>query len=383
MYKNSTFGQILKLLNRETVKKATELYKSDKHNKGFNTWSQLVTMLFAQFSNCKSLRDLEIRFNTNSHYHYHLNSSAVKKSTLSDANRNRNSEVFREIAKSMINGQNKEINSLISIIDSSMIRVDGRGSDWSNLTKTRCGKGLKLHIQSNENGMLEDGELTATNVNDISMAKEMELEKGRIYVFDKGYTSYDWWHKIASHKAYFVTRIKRNASYKVLEELDTKGSKDNVIRDCIISLSNKHPRGGKRNALAGKKLRLVEIYDNENDKLYQFITNLFAAKAEEIAYYYKRRWEVELLFKWLKQNLKVTKFLGESENAIRIQIYVALIAYVLLGMFKKLTAGTFRRTIDLLYWIRGAISSYNMQLRPPIIRHKDSNNKQLYFYGVL
>jgi IS4 transposase len=382
MYKDSTFGKILKLLDREIVVKSVEKHKSDKYSKGFGTWNQLVAMLFAQFSNCRSLRDLEIRFNTHSQFHYHLRSQALKKSTLSDSNRNRDCVVFRDIANAMIKGQGKEMQTIISLIDSSMIRVDSRGSKWTDATKTRCGKGLKLHVQSDGNGIIEDAELTATNVNDISTATQIALEEGRIYVFDKGYNSFDWWHKIASCSAYFVTRIKKNTAYRVVEERDIKGLA-NVTRDCTIILSNKHPRGGKKNPLTDRELRLVEVYDSEHDKTYQFITNLFVVSAGEIGDYYKSRWGIELLFKWLKQNLKVTKFLGESENAIKVQIYIALIAYVLLCKFKQLSGAAFRRIIDLLYWVKGAIYSYNTPLKPPPPKHRIVDNNQFCFEGVL
>ena len=382
MYKDSTFGKILKLLNREIVSKLVEEHKSDKYSKGFGTWNKLVAMLFAQFSNCRSLRDLEIRFNSHSQYHYHLRTQRLKKSTLSDANRNRDCLVFRDIANAIIKGQDKELQTIISLIDSSLIRVDGRGAAWTDATKTRCGKGLKLHVKSDGNGIIEDALLTATNVNDISAASTIALEKNRVYVFDKGYNSFDWWHKIGLCKAYFVTRIKKKTAYRIVKEREISGM-DNVMRDCAIILTNKHPRGGKKNPLAGKELRLVEVYDKEHDKTYQFITNLLDESATTIGDYYKSRWGIELLFKWLKQNLKVTKFLGESENSIKVQIYIALIAYVLLCKFKKLSGTAFKRVIDLLYWIRATIYSCNTSFTPPPPKTKIVDYNQLCFEEIL
>ena len=135
MYRNSTFVEILKLLDRETVKEAIKKNASDRYSKGFGTWNQLVSMLFAQLSDIRSLRDLEIRFNSKRQNHYHLRCADVKRSTLSDANKNRSSEVFKDIAEMLIRGQGRDIKDLVSLIDSSTIRIAGRGSSWTEETE--------------------------------------------------------------------------------------------------------------------------------------------------------------------------------------------------------------------------------------------------------
>ncbi len=217
MYKHNTFGEILKLLDRKIVTESIRKHSSDKYSKGFGTWNQLVAMIFSQLSDCKSLRDLEIRFNAKSQNHYHFGSKALKKSTLSDANKNRDNIVFRDIANALIKWQGKEIKDVVSLIDSSTIRVSARGSDWTKATKTRCGQGLKLHIQCGvDNKLIEAASITPTNVNDITEAKEFVLEEGRIYIFDKGYLDFNWWNKIACMNSYFVTRIKKNTAYKII-----------------------------------------------------------------------------------------------------------------------------------------------------------------------
>ena len=381
MYKNSTFSEILKLLDRGIVTKAVEKHQSDKYSKGFGTWKHLVAMIFSQLGNCRSLRDLEIRFNAKSQCHYHLRSNVIKRSTLSDANKNRKSDVFREIATKLIKGQGSQLNEVVSLLDSSIIRVDGRGSEWTNATKTRHGKGLKLHIQYGANSkVIESASITNTNVNDITEAKELKLERGKVYVFDKGYLHFNWWNEINSIGSYFVSRIKKNTAFKVTEELPIKGCGENIVSDKIIELTNKIPRSGAINLLAGKSLRLVELYDQEKKRSFYFISNLLEASADEIAAYYKQSWGIELLFKWLKQNLKLTTFLSENENAIKVQIYVAIIVYVLIGMFKKLCR-VFSRTIDLLSWIRGAIFSNHTPLKPPIKTNISQYHYQFSFAG--
>jgi putative transposase len=360
MYQNNTFIEILKLLDRGIIKQAIDNNQSDKHSKGFGTWNHLICMLFYQFSGCRSLRDLEIRFNSKQQCHYHLRSKLIKRSTLSDANQYRNSDVFRDIAKQLIIGQTKELKEVVSLIDSSNIRVDGRGSQWTEATQTRYSKGLKLHIQcSGDSKYIENMSITKSNINDISEAKTFNLEEGKIYVFDKGYFDFNWWHKIDLTKSYFVTRIKKNTAYETVDNLDIEGLPENIVSDKIIRLTNRNPGGTRKNLLAGKLLRLVEVYDKEHNKTYQFISNLLQARADEIAAYYKQRWGVELLFKWLKQNLKVKKFVSENENAIKTQLYIAIIAYILLSMFKKLFGQTFSRTIDLISWIKISIFSSN------------------------
>lgn len=375
MYKHSTFGEIIKLIDKNMLAELVKSHKSDKYNKGFSTWCQLIAMLFAQLNASRSLRDLETGFNAGSKSHYHMRAVEVSRSTLSYANKNRDYKVFQDIAGKLIargNNKAKEMNDLVSLIDSSPIRVDGRGSDWTKGTETARGKGLKLHVQAGYGGrVIEIATITGTNVNDITEAKSFNLETGKIYVFDKGYMDFNWWHKIDLSGSYFVTRIKTNTSYKVIEEREITGCKKGITRDCLIRLTNKNPRGGKQNLLSGKDLRLVEVYNKEQDRVYYFISNLLESSADDIADYYKQRWGIELLFKWLKQNLKIKKLLAENENAIKIQIYVAIIAYVLIGLLKELHAGFFKRNIDLLSWIRATIFCSIAPLRPP--RQKVTN----------
>lgn len=367
MYVPTTFNRILKLLNKNSIDHIIKSNKSDKHSKGFNTWSHLAALLFAQLSSSKSLRDLIIGFNAKSQIHYHCGIVGVRKSTLADANKNRTSSVFKDIAHNLMHCGNKEARELIDIFDSTVITVSGRGSQWTRDTQIVAGQGLKVHVQYGpENGKIMDIQIGATNVNDITAAQTFGLSEGKIYVYDKGYCDFNWWHKIHSAGAYFVTRIKSNAKYKVISSKEIEPEeKQTILSDCVVTLCNKNPRGGKINLLADTQLRLVTAINPEDNKQYTFISNLLTAKARDIAAYYKERWSIELLFKWLKQNLKLTKFLGESENAIRIQIYVAIIAYILIGMFKELYSKAFGRTIDYLYWIKATLTSAVAIVNPP------------------
>lgn len=273
-------------------------------------------MLFAQFSGCRSIRDIVIRFNAKPQLHYHLGSNGLKRSTLSDANKTRTSDLFRDIAYSLTQIGSKELNEVVSIFDSTTITVSGRGSGWTEANKTLRGQGLKVHVQYAPNSeVVEEFKISSPNISDVTMVNEFNLSKGRIYVYDKGYYDFNWWKKICDNDSHFVTRIKTNTVYKMVETraIDPE-AEPNILSDQIIVLTNRKPRARKVNLLAYKQLRLIEVINPEDKKTYKFISSLLEVKASDIANYYKGRWAIELLFKWLKQNLKVTRFLGENKT---------------------------------------------------------------------
>ncbi|MDV7341562.1 IS4 family transposase [Terasakiella sp. A23] len=265
MFSNSTFGDVLKLLPRDFVSKSVERHDSDRWRKTFKTWDHLVALLTAQFSGVSSLRDLETLLHNAQSQHYHLGIRGVKRSTLSDANNTRSAAVFGEIAQRLIQHtkhQKSEMQEVLSVLDSSLICLNGRGYEWAKKTQARgAPPGLKLHVQmAHGTGCLEHVEITPANVNDITQAQTLPLEAGHTYVFDKGYVAYKWWHQIMEKRAAFVSRLKCNAHYEVVEDKPiSEPDKGHILRDQIITLSNKHPRGRSRNPLAGQSLRLIEI----------------------------------------------------------------------------------------------------------------------------
>jgi hypothetical protein len=296
-------------------------------------------MLASQLSGCNSIRDLEVLMNTHTNALYHLGLSSVKRSTLSDANRCIDFRVFRDIASKLLERlycKKQELSNLVTVLDSSTIKAHGRGSKWALGPRTGS-KGLKLHIQFDDtNEHIEYVEVTDGNINDLTVAQGLALKESRIYVFDKGYVDYNWWLRIIKTDASFVSRLKKNAKYRVLENLDIKeGDKGFVLKDQIIELTNKYPRADKVNELAGHRLRLLSVThpDPKRRDPLIIVSNDCESEASQVAGWYKQRWSVELVFKWLKQNLKLRKFIGENRNALMIQIYVAMIAYVLLKLF--------------------------------------------------
>lgn len=360
MFTSSIFAQVLKLVPQRIFNDAVERYQSDHWRKSFRTWDHLVALLAAQFSGATSLREVETVINSHSNHLYHLNCKQVRRSTLSEANQTRDHAVFKDIALSMLSQAKREageLKTLISILDTSVIYVPGRGQDW--VTETRAGnkaKGLKLHVQyAPDADLVEFVEVVGKTVCDVTLGRKIQIEPKRIYVFDRGYCDYNWWHDIAKKGSRFVTRLKTNAAFATTEERQVEHSDDSpVIRDRVIKLTNASPRARKKNTLAGEPLRLVEItHPNDEDKPFWIVSNDLQASAEQIAAWYKQRWAIELMFKWLKQNLKIKRFIGESRNAILIQIYVAIIAYILLKKFHKLGVNSYLgRLKDVMVFVR-------------------------------
>ncbi len=361
MFRSSSFGNILKLLPRQKIATFVKKRRSDFRSRCFFTWDHLVAMLGGQLADIDSLRDIENLFDHHKSHHYHLHCKGVKRSTLADANNVRDYRVFADIAQTLMamdRRKHKKTKLLLSALDSSPIRLCGRGHDWAEKTRVRLhSQGFKLHLMVTPgNGAIDYANITDMNVNDITDARNMTLESGRIYVFDKGYLDFNWWHEICEAGSHFVTRIKKNTAYKVLEIRPLlPDENDNILKDMVIELTNKRPRGGKTNRLAGRRLRLIEIEHpgGKKDSPFYIISDMMDATASEIADCYKQRWSIELLFKWLKQNLKIKRFMGESRNAILIQIFVAIIAYMLVRLYRKLLANNFTgRLKDLLVTLK-------------------------------
>lgn len=251
----------------------------------------------------------------------------------------------------------KEINKVVRLLDSSPFQLKGRGySEWTKPHRTLRCQGLKLHVEY-------DLELKSpirvktshANYNDSTMGQNWPIERDTIYVFDKGYYDFNWWWSIHQKQAYFVTRLKKNVA--IIEEVQHEVTGDVILEDSTFKFKNKSPRGGKKN-LYTESLRRVVVKREGKDPLV-LVTNLLDVSAEIIAELYKARWDIELFFKWIKQNLKIKKFLGRSANAVKIQLAVALITYLLIQLFKINLKGKFTLQQTLI-WVR-----HNLYHREP------------------
>lgn len=341
MYRISRFHQIMKALPRGAFDRVVQTHQADKHSKGFGCWDQLLAMVYAQLSGASSLRVLETGFNSQRTQHYHLGTSTIRRSTLSDANGKRKTEVFADTAKLLMSQAQRSLRregkELLQLLDSTSISLKGPGFDaWTSGNSTRNTQGIKLHVlyAGNEEVPIQHS-ITAPNVNDIDEGRKLTIEPGAIYVFDKGYCDYNWWNKINEQKAQFVTRFKYNAALEV-ECARPIPAEDAaiVLKDEIVRFANRHPRGGRKNHYKNS-LRRITVARPEHDRPLVLATNDLISPASAIARRYKERWGIELFFKWIKQHLKIKSFFGRNENSVRIQILTALITYLLLAIYRK------------------------------------------------
>jgi len=340
MYSSSRFSELIQEIPKSAFQSIVSDTKNDRYVKSLKTWDLLLLMIYGQVEQSQSLRQLVNGYNLHEQHHYHLNTSKIKRSTLSDALGSRSVEAFKALSdllmQKLARTQRKELNSLTTLIDATPIKLlNQRFRSWTEGTQTPRSRGLKVHVAMNlDNSAITYANITAPNVNDIQDVKNIPIEPGRTYVFDKGYSSYKWWHEINQKGAVFVTRIKRNSLYKCLPS-NQHMSVGSVVSDDTIMLSNKCPRARANNPYSFKPIRLVRVAREEGKPPLDLITNDFERSSQEISQLYKDRWQIELLFKWIKQKLKLKTFFGQSENAVKIQIHCALIAYMLILLLKQ------------------------------------------------
>lgn len=340
MYRNTRFGELMKGLPRPMLEKAVHASQSDKHSKGFRTWDHLLAMIFAQLSGSRSLREVEAGFNSQPLAHFHLGSRPVKRSTLSDANHRRSSEVFCELCSQLMGQVSRKLRSelkdLLYLMDSTPIPLEGRGYDWTADKHNHRTRGLKVHVvYAATPAVPVRADISYANVNDVEAGRQIPIECGATYVFDKGYTDYNRWFELNARGAVFVTRLKKNAGVRLQEvmEVSENAKAAGVLQDARVQFKHRRPGGGRVNHYHGTALRRVSVSRPDKESDLVLVTNDFDRSAEEIADLYRRRWAIELFFKWLKQNLKIKQFLGQSDNAVRIQIYVALITHLLAYLY--------------------------------------------------
>ena len=355
--KDTVFQQILKPLTPELLQECTRRFQSDYDCEKFLTWHHLQTMIYAHLNEIKSLSTLEVAINSQK---IGIDCE-VKRSTLSDANQRRPAGCFLWILKKLMcflpRKLRANIRKVVKILDSSPVQLKGRGyNEWAKEFATRRCQGLKLHVEYDL--QIESPTRIAMsypNYNDSSMGNQWPIIPDAVYVFDKGYYDFNWWWSIHQKQAFFVTRLKKNAA--IIMQENKVNISETILEDGTFRFKNKRPGGGRVNQYQ-ENLRRVTVY-REGKLPLVLVTNLLDVSAEIIAELYKARWEVELFFKWIKQNLKLKKFLGKSENAVKIQIVTAIIAYLLVQIYKN-NSGDDRRLQLVLVWVR-----CNLNIRAP------------------
>ena len=330
-HKNSVLHDLLKWIPWDAFDALVEEHKADKHVRRLSSKSQLVAMLYGQFSGASSLREIVGGLQSHANQLYHLGARPVMRSSLADANAKRPHEVFAGLFAETVSraqrGLRRKIAEATYLIDSTGARLSGLSAAWARFSTGVCG--AKLHVIYDAQAEQPIyAAITAARVNDITAAKDMPIEAGATYVFDLGYYDYAWWAKLDAAGCRIVTRFKSNTPLSVTAELAPPEGGD-ILCDRIGLLPQRQARS-RKNPFQDP-VREVRV-KTETGKVLRILSNDLDAPAREIADLYKRRWQIELFFRWVKQTLKIKHFLGTSENAVKIQIAVALIAYLLLRL---------------------------------------------------
>lgn len=329
------FAQIVEFLPQRIFDGIVEKYSGNKKVHSFTCWNQMLCMIFGQLTARDSLRDLIVSLEAHRNKFYHLGfGTSVSRRNIGHAKESRDYRIFEDFAMYMIETARKtcyrsdfEINVAGSIyaFDSSTIDLCLSVFWWAKFRKTKGG--IKLHtlfdIRTSIPALVI---ITEANVADVTMLDELDFEVGSFYIVDKGYVDFARLYVINLCRAFFVIRAKKNTKFKRLYSRP-KNPENGIKCDQIGYLNAK-----KSKARYPERIRWIKYYDKDLDKEFVFITNNFELEAEKIALLYKYRWQVELFFKWIKQHLKIRSFWGHSENAVKIQIYCAIISYCLVAI---------------------------------------------------
>jgi IS4 transposase len=335
-YCDSIFGRLLEPISRRRFAAIVERHDGDAYDKSFRSWDHLVALVFAQLSHTDTLRGLELAFNANAGHHYHLGVDKLARTTLSDANKRRPVGVFADtfalLSQEADRVTRQEAAEMVRLIDASPIPL-GKLCQWAKWNGRV--RGMKLHVVYDPGADCpRDVEITPATVNDVEIGQKVMIETGATYVFDKGYCHFGWWRKINDGGAFFVTRPKVNCRLRSTKRRSLrkrKGDGFRILDDHEVVLAS------KGNAALAIPLRRIRLRRDKGGIL-TLITNNLDRTAVEVAALYKHRWQIELLFRWIKQHLRIRKFLGNNDNAIRLQILAAMIAYLLLRIAARLNS---------------------------------------------
>lgn len=328
---NSVFHDLLKRVAWGKFDRLVDEHGADKHVRRLSTKSQFIALLYGQLSGAVSLREIVGGLESHAARLYHVGARPVSRSTLCDANARRSSEVFAGLFREMVaragRGLRRSVSEATYLIDATGIRLSGGGCDWARFSHQACGAKVHVVYDADADRPIYAA-VTPANVNDITAAKAMPIEAGATYVFDLGYYDFGWWAALDKAGCRIVTRSKSHTKLTITSEQAVSGG--GIVLSDRIGLLPARMASSRRNRF-GDPVREITV-KTQTGKMLRLLTNDLDAPAAEIADLYKRRWAIELFFRWVKQTLRIRHFLGNSENAVRIQIAVALIAYLLLRM---------------------------------------------------
>jgi hypothetical protein len=356
---NIVFHGLLKQIPWARFDQLVKQHDADWDDRVVKTRAHLIAMLYAQFCGARGLREIEANLQSHASKLYHLGGDTISRSALSTANARRPVEVFGGLLSALMvrlqAGYRRKIRDCVRLIDSTSVQLSNLSGNWATFSAGVCG--AKAHIIYDPDA---DQPLylmvTPANVNDITAAKAMPIEAGASYVFDLGYYDYGWWARLDQAGCRMVTRLKTNTPFAIVD--DRRVPPGSSILSDRTGYLPKRLAASRHNPMSGlvREIRVAI----ETGKVLRIFTNDLKASAQDIADLYKRRWAIELFFRWVKQTLKISHFFGTSENAVRIQIAVALIAFLLL----RLAHDTNRIAVSLLAFTR--LIQTNLMLRRSI-----------------
>jgi hypothetical protein len=328
----SIFSQVLQLVPRDSFEAAVRKHQAERHARGFSSWGQFVAMLFCQLAQAKSLREITEGLQASEGKLKHLGlPEAPARSTLAYANSHRPWQLFETVFHQLLADCQKRLGvakagaklglpgKLLSL-DATVIDLCAAVFDWAQFRTTKGA--VKLHLLLDHDGYLPCyAVITEGKAHEIQVARKLKLQAGAMLVFDRGYTDYEWFEELTARGVWFVTRLKDNADYGVVEERELPAHPGGVRRDQVIFLYQLE-RSGPSDCF----LRRIEYWDEDQERLLVFLTNNLKLAPSTLAAVYKDRWQIELLFKALKQSLRIKTFVGTTANALKTQIWTALIA---------------------------------------------------------
>lgn len=338
------FAQMVEFLDNYKFLRIVKKYDGNKYVKHFTCWNQLLTLMFGQLCNRESLRDLIVALNAHQEKCYHLGvGKHVTRSNLAKAYENRDYRIFEDFAFHMISeARKKRVNDIFKLngnvyaFDSTTIDLCLKLFPWTNFSTYKGG--IKIHtLYDVETQVPAFIHITEAKINDVRAMDVITYESGSFYVFDRAYNDYHRLYKIHMMDSFFVVRAKTNIKARVLKW--KRRLPKNILSDCEIELTGFYTQKSYP-----ETIRLVRFWDEEDEREFVYLTNAKHIPALQVAELYKNRWQVELFFKWLKQHLKIKKFWGTSENAVKIQVYSAIIAYCLVAIMQhdmKLNRSTY------------------------------------------
>lgn len=376
-HQNTVLHEVSKWIPWAKFDKLVEEHRSDRRVRRFTSKNHLMALLFGQLGGLNSLRDITTTLKSHSNGLYHCGAVAVARTTLADANNQRSSDLFvalfQEMLKQHTPGLRRKMSDAVLLLDSTGLHLAGVGAQWARFSANVCG--AKGHFIFDANAQVPVyHDVSAANVNDITVAKSMPIEVGATYVFDLGYYDYGWWAKLHDADCCVVTRIKKSTPLSKVQEQRVPPEATNIVSDRTGFLPTRQAKS--RCNPMDAAVREIEVRISTGKPL-KLLTNDLDAPAAKIADLYKRRWQIELFFRLLKQTLRITNFLGRSENAVRTQIAIALIAFLLLNAVRKASEAVLNHR-DIVRLVRS-----NLMHRKPVTglikdeRRRPMNERQL------